>query len=58
MSKLIETMDIDVACSLVHLSIFGIDIDEPEEPEAPPKEEKEDVPMNDDKVDLSKPNVI
>jgi hypothetical protein len=31
MSKVIETSDIDKAVNLVHLSIFGIDLDEDEE---------------------------
>jgi len=43
MSKVIETTDIDVAVNLVHLSIFGEDLEE-----AP----QEDAPMEDDEQDL------
>jgi len=43
MSKVIETTDIDIAVNLVHLSIFGEDLEE-----AP----QEDAPMEDDEQDL------
>ena len=51
MSKSIETSDIDVAVGLVHLSIFGVDLNEKEE--EPPKR-NEEVPMEDENVDLSR----
>ena len=51
MSKTIETSDIDVAVGLVHLSIFGVDLNEKEE-EEPPKRSN-DVPMEDEQVDLN-----
>ena len=51
MSKTIETSDIDVAVGLVHLSIFGVDLNEKEE-EEPPKRNN-DVPMEDEQVDLN-----
>lgn len=44
MSKVIETTDIDIAVNLIHLSIFGEDLED-----AP----NEDAPMEDDQQDLS-----
>lgn len=43
MSKVIETTDIDVAVNLVHLSIFGEDLEEAAQ---------EDAVMEDDEQDL------